>query len=158
VAPHWKAGKLYHDHVLTIPKHPANVLVTKMVANSGPRVDIERDGSTRAVDFHNTNQLLSGRNETGRNDQQQISSAVPSGTQRTLGGCKEIHLVWPPSCVTVRDPKRWDDRWFGASKRGSYNDINGVGRMPPQPGSRVSNPTKKRRIGYCKVRYRRPSR
>ncbi len=29
---------------------------------------------------------------------------------------------------------------------------------PPQPGSRVSNPTKKRRIGYCKVRYRRPSR
>ena len=28
-----------------------NVLVTKMVANSGPRADIERDGSARAADF-----------------------------------------------------------------------------------------------------------
>ena len=93
MAPHWKAGKLYHDHVLTIPKHPANVLVTKMVANSRPRVGIERDGSARAADFHNTNQHLSGQNETGRNGHQQISSAVLSIAQRTIRGCKEIYLV-----------------------------------------------------------------
>ena len=114
-----------------------------MVANSGPRVGIERDGSARAADFHNTNQHLSGQNETGRNGHQQISSAAPSSAQRTFRGCKEIYLVWPLSCVTVRDPKRWDDRWFGASKRESYNDINGVGRTPPQG---VRNP-----------RYGRPS-
>jgi hypothetical protein len=40
----------------------------------------------------------------GRDDRQQISSAVLSTTQRTLGGCKEIYLVWPPSCVTCAAP------------------------------------------------------
>jgi hypothetical protein len=68
--------RCHHYDQVTIPKHPANVLVTKMVANLGPRVDIERDGSARAADFRNTNQHLSGQNETGRNGDQQISSAV----------------------------------------------------------------------------------
>ena len=49
-----------------------NEMVTKLVANSGPRVDIERDGPPRAADFRNTNQHLSGQNETGRNGHQQI--------------------------------------------------------------------------------------
>jgi hypothetical protein len=52
----------------------ANILVTKLVANSGPRVGIERDGTARAADFSNTNQHLSGQNETGRNGYQQILS------------------------------------------------------------------------------------
>jgi hypothetical protein len=30
-------------------------------------------------------------------------------------------------------PKRWDDRWFGASERESYNDIKRVGRTPSPP-------------------------
>jgi hypothetical protein len=51
-----------------------NVLVTKMVANSGPRVGIERDGSIRVADFRNTNQHFEGQNETGRGDHQQILS------------------------------------------------------------------------------------
>ena len=38
-------------------------------------------------------------------------------------------------------PKRWDNRWFGASKPESYNDINGVGRMPPQPASPIQAET-----------------
>jgi hypothetical protein len=37
-------------------------------------------------------------------------------------------LLWPPSCVTVRGPKRWNDRWLASSKRESRNDINAVGR------------------------------
>jgi hypothetical protein len=53
-------------------------MVTKMVTNTGPRAGIERDGTARAADFRNTNQHLSGQNETGRNDYQQISSAVLS--------------------------------------------------------------------------------
>ena len=68
----------------------------------------------------------------GRNGHQQISSAVLSTAQRTLVAAK-IYLVWPPSCVTVRGPKRWDDRWSGASERESYNDIKGVGRTPSPP-------------------------
>jgi hypothetical protein len=111
-----------------------NVLVTKMVANTRPWVGIERDETTRAADFRNTNQHLSGQNETGRNGHQQISSAVLSNTQRTLGGCKE-RSIWfarlrASPCAA---PKRWDDRWFGTSERESYNDINGVGRTLPPP-------------------------
>jgi hypothetical protein len=71
----------------------ANILVTKMVTNTGPRAAIERDETARAADFRNTNQYLSGQNETGRNGYQQILSAVLSTAQRTLGGCKEIYLV-----------------------------------------------------------------
>ena len=44
-------------------EHQENVLVTKLVANSGPRVGIERDGSARAADFRNTNQHFEGQNE-----------------------------------------------------------------------------------------------
>jgi hypothetical protein len=61
----------------------ANILVTKMVTNTGPRAGIERDGTARAADFRNTNQHLSGQNKTGRDDRQQISSAVLSIKPRT---------------------------------------------------------------------------
>jgi hypothetical protein len=71
-----------------LPKHPANVLVTKLVANSGPRVGIEWDGSARAADFRNTNQHFEGQNETGRNGRQQISSAARSTTLPPLRGRK----------------------------------------------------------------------
>src|SRR6478735_4899753 len=64
----------------------ANVLVTKMVANTAPRVGIERGGTARAADFRNTNQHLSGQNETGRNGHQQISSAARSTTLPPLRG------------------------------------------------------------------------
>jgi hypothetical protein len=50
----------------------ANVLVTKMVANTRPRLGIERDGSASAADFRNTNQHLSGQNEIGRDGRKQI--------------------------------------------------------------------------------------
>jgi hypothetical protein len=56
----------------------ANKLVTKMVANARPRAGVERDETGRAVDFSNTNQYLSAQNKTGRDDRQQISSAVLS--------------------------------------------------------------------------------
>jgi hypothetical protein len=95
-------------------------MVTKMVTNTGPRAAIERHGMARAADFPNTNQHLSGQNKTGRGGHQHISSAV------CLGGCKKINLVWPPSCVTVRGPKRWDDRWSGACGANSRNNINRV--------------------------------
>jgi hypothetical protein len=62
---------------------PREQMVTKMLANSGPRVGIERDGTARAADFRNTNQHLWGQNETGRNGHQQISSAVLSIKPRT---------------------------------------------------------------------------
>jgi hypothetical protein len=68
-------------------------MVTKMVTNTRPRAAIERDGTARAADFRNTNQHLSGQNETGRGGHQQILSAVLSTAQRTLHGCKEIYLV-----------------------------------------------------------------
>jgi hypothetical protein len=45
-----------------------------MVTNTGPRAAIERDETARAADFRNTNQHLSGQNETGRNGYQQILS------------------------------------------------------------------------------------
>ena len=77
-----------------------NVLVTKLVANSGPRVGIERDGSARAADFRNTNQHLSGPNETGRNGHhlilslkgdtfatRLISAHISFTTTRHDGGC-----------------------------------------------------------------------
>ena len=67
----------------------ANILVTKMVTNTGPRACIERDGTARAADFRNTNHHLSGQNETGGNGHQQILSAVPSLAPLTLNGCKE---------------------------------------------------------------------
>jgi hypothetical protein len=108
-----------------------NVLVTKMVANSGPRVGIERDGLACVANFRNTNQHFGGQNETGHGHQQ-ILSAVLSTTQ-AVGGRKESNWVWVPSCVTVRDPKRWDHRWFGSLKRDSCNDINVVGRTLPPP-------------------------
>ena len=82
-----------------------NALVTKMVANTRPWAGIERHVTTRAAVIPNTNQHLSGQNKTGRDGRQQISSAVLSTTQPPLGGCKEIYLVWPPSCVTVRGPQ-----------------------------------------------------
>jgi len=44
-----------------------------MVANAW---GFQRDKTVRAVDFSNTNQYLSAQNETGQDDQQQISSAV----------------------------------------------------------------------------------
>jgi hypothetical protein len=68
-------------------------MVTKMVTNTRPRAAIERDRMARAADFPNTNQHISGQNKTGRDDRQQISSAVLSTAQRTLHGCKEIYLV-----------------------------------------------------------------
>src|SRR6185369_13255329 len=61
-------------------------------------------------------QHLSGQNETGRNGHQQILSAVPSDLSALSVAAKEIYLVWPPSYVTVRGPKRWDDRWSRSSK------------------------------------------
>src|SRR5262249_43455888 len=63
-------------------------MVTKMVTHGGPRAGIERDATTRASDFRNTTQQLSGQNETGRNGHQQISSAVLSTTQPPLRGRK----------------------------------------------------------------------
>jgi hypothetical protein len=60
-----------------------NVLVTKLVTNSVARTRIGRHAPARAADFRNTNQHLSGQNETGRNGYQQISSAVPSSKPRT---------------------------------------------------------------------------
>jgi hypothetical protein len=53
-------------------------MVTKMVANAGPQTGFQRDDPVRAVRFPNTNQYLSAQNETGRNDRNQISSAVPA--------------------------------------------------------------------------------
>jgi hypothetical protein len=41
----------------------------------------QRDQIARAVDFSNTYQYLPGQNEMGRDDRQQISSAVLSTTQ-----------------------------------------------------------------------------
>jgi hypothetical protein len=74
-----RAAPLARDHRATIAMaNVKNVLVTKMVTNTGPRAAIERDGTARAADFRNTNQHLSGQNETGRDDRQQISSAVLS--------------------------------------------------------------------------------
>jgi hypothetical protein len=61
-----------------------------MVTNTGPRADIERDGTARAADFRNTNQHLSEQNETGRNGYQQISSAVLSTTQPPLHGPRAV--------------------------------------------------------------------
>ena len=74
----------YRDH--RDGERRANVLVTKLVANSGPRRGIERDATTRAADFRNTNQHLSGQNETGRYGHQQISSAARSTTLPPLRG------------------------------------------------------------------------
>ena len=59
-------------------------MVTKMVANTRPRVDIERDGSARAADFRNTNQHLSGQNETGRNGRQESGAFEHSAYSRWL--------------------------------------------------------------------------
>jgi hypothetical protein len=63
-------------------------LVTKMVANSRPRVGIERDGSARVANFRNTNQYFEGQNETGRNGYQQILSQarLPIPPQGLAGG------------------------------------------------------------------------
>jgi hypothetical protein len=74
-------------------ERPVNEMVTKMVTNTGPRADIERDEMARPAMFPNTNQHLWGQNKTSRNGYQHISSAVLSTTQRTLHGCKEIYLV-----------------------------------------------------------------
>ena len=65
-----------------------NDLVTKMVANSGTRVGIERNGSARVADFRNTNQHFEGQNETGRNGHQQILSQarLPIPPQGQAGG------------------------------------------------------------------------
>src|SRR4051794_23001230 len=65
-----------------------NVLVAKLVANSGPRVGIEWDGTARAADFRNTNQHFEGQNETGRNGYQQILSQarLPIPPQGQAGG------------------------------------------------------------------------
>jgi hypothetical protein len=65
-----------------------NEMVAEMVTNTGPRTAIERHGMPRAADFPNTNQHLSGQNETGRGGHQHISSAVLSTTQRTFEGAK----------------------------------------------------------------------
>jgi len=64
-------------------------MVTKMVTNTGPFADIERDETARSANFRNTNQYLSGQNKTGRDGHQRISSAVPSTAQCS----KEIYLV-----------------------------------------------------------------
>src|SRR6266566_8109201 len=45
-------------------------------ATAKTKIQRGRDGSTRAADFRNTNQHLSGQNKTGRGGRQQISSAV----------------------------------------------------------------------------------
>ena len=58
-----------------------------------------------------------------------------STAQRTFHGCKEVHWFGRLRASSCAAPKRWDERWFGGSERESYNDINGVGRTPPQPAS-----------------------
>jgi hypothetical protein len=62
-----------------------------------------------------------------------------NGSGRPAPDSAMLDLVWLSSCVTVRGPKRWDDRWFGSLKRDSCNDINGVGRTLPPPAP--PNPT-----------------
>src|SRR5262249_34319589 len=61
---------------------------------------------------------------------------------RSPGNARAPVEIFPPargllslSCVIVRGPKRWGDRWSGSLKRDSYNDINGVGRTLPPPAT-----------------------
>ena len=118
-----------------------------MVANSGPRVGIERDGSARAADFHNTNQHLSGQNETGRNDYKQISSAVlltakPTlhGLQRGLFGLAAFvrHRARPPNVGII----------VGSERRNPNHIMISMGlggRRPSQPVRFKRRPRHKRR-------------
>ena len=81
-----------------------------MVTNTGPRADIERDGTARAADFRNTNQHLSEQNETGRNGYQQISSAVL--------------LIKPRTCKCLVGPgKVTGPRWPQPSMPGPFRQV-----------------------------------
>jgi hypothetical protein len=104
----------------SLPKHLANVLVTKLVANSGPQGDIERDGSARAADFRNTNQHFGGQNETGRNGHQQIlSQARLPIPPRGLGAAQQ-NLPTPArgTNTVVKDQDKRKPRFRGAWDRG----------------------------------------
>ena len=96
-----------------LPKHPANVLVTKLVANSGPRVGIEWDGSARAADFRNTNQHFEGQNETGRNGRQQISS----GRDRPLCHLSVVARANKPGRWAAMYPTPLDETRAGRQSR-----------------------------------------
>jgi hypothetical protein len=64
----------------------ANILVTKMVANRSPRIDIEWDKTVRSADFLNTNQYLSTeRNRSGR-PSTNFESGAP--TNSATGACR----------------------------------------------------------------------
>jgi hypothetical protein len=66
-----------------------NVLVTKLVANSGPRVGIERDGSARAADFSQYKSTLRGTERNGPK-RPPTNFELGASTNSATGACGRI--------------------------------------------------------------------